>query len=60
MVNYDGEKFTNNVNDPDIERAEDLLYQVGKNNLVNGNWLGNAKRRLKTAICCSTAWVHGL
>ena len=60
MVNYDGEKFTNNINDPDIERAEDLLYQVGKNNLVNGNWLGNAKQALKDGnllFYCMGTWA---
>lgn len=60
MVNYDGEKFTNNINDPDIERAEDLLYQVGKNNLVNGNWLGNAKQALKDGnllFYCMGSWA---
>lgn len=60
MVNYDGEKFTSNINDPDIERAEDLLYQVGKNNLVNGNWLGNAKQALKDGnllFYCMGTWA---
>lgn len=49
MVSYDKENntFHSNINDPDIERAENLLYDIGKKGFVNTNWLGNANAALK-------------
>lgn len=46
MVNYENGKFVSNLDDPDIERAEGVLYDLYKNGLVNTNWLGNAKGAL--------------
>ncbi|MGN0633878.1 MAG: ABC transporter substrate-binding protein [Oscillospiraceae bacterium] len=49
MVSYDKENnsFHSNIQDPDIERAENLLYDIGKKGFVNTNWLGNANAALK-------------
>lgn len=60
MVNYDGKTFTNNLNDPDIDRAETLLYNIGKNNLVDTDWKGGAKYVLKagtTLFFCMGPWA---
>lgn len=60
MVNYDGEKFTSNLNDPDIERAENLLYDIGKNKYVITDWLGNARKALSDGnilFYCMGTWA---
>lgn len=60
MVNYDGEKFTSNLDDPDIERAENLLYDIGKNGYVNPDWLGNARKALADGnilFYCMGTWA---
>lgn len=60
MVNYEDGKFVSNLNDPDIERAENLLYDIGKNGYVNSNWLGNAKSALKDGTVlfyCMGTWA---
>ena len=60
MVNYDGEKFTSNLDDPDIERAENMLYDLGKKGYVNTTWLGNAKMALKDGtnlFYCMGTWA---
>ncbi len=43
MVTYEDGVFKNNVNSPAIERAEELLYTIGKEGLVDLNWYGSAK-----------------
>ncbi len=60
MVNYEDGKFVSNLNDPDIERAENMLYDIGKKGYVNGNWLGNAKQALKDGnvlFYCMGTWA---
>lgn len=60
MVTYDGKEFKSNLNDPDIERAENLLYEIGKNKLVNTEWLGTAQQVLKggnTLFYCMGPWA---
>lgn len=60
MVTYDGNTFKSNLNDPDIERAENLLYDLGKNNLVYTEWGGTAKQVLKDGdilFFCMGPWA---
>lgn len=38
IVGYDGTKFTNNMNDTDIEKAEKLLEEITANDLFNDSW----------------------
>lgn len=60
MVNYDGNTFTSNLNDPDIERAENMLYDIGKKGLVYSDWTGNAKKALKDGnilFYCMGTWA---
>lgn len=40
MVTYDGSKFTNNMNSPKIERAQGVLEDIFKNNLIKRGWIG--------------------
>ena len=42
VINDDG-VFKNNLNNPDIERAENLLYNLGKEGLVDLTYYNNAK-----------------
>ena len=62
MVNYDQETntFTSNLDDPDIERAENLLYDIGKKGYVNTEWTGNANNTLSdglTLFYCMGTWA---
>jgi multiple sugar transport system substrate-binding protein len=60
MVNYEDGKFVSNLNDPDIERAENLLYDIGKKGYVITDWLGNAKMALKDGnilFYCMGTWA---
>lgn len=60
MVNYEDGKFVSNLNDPDIERAENMLYDIGKQGLVNVDWLRNAKNALKNGdvlFYCMGTWA---
>ncbi len=60
MVNYEDGKFVSNLDDPDIERAEQMLYDIGKKGYVNANWLGNAKGALKNGdilFYCMGTWA---
>lgn len=43
MVTYEDGVFKNNLNDPDIERAENLLYTLGKEGLVDLTYYASAK-----------------
>ena len=49
MINYDKEnnQFVSNLGDPDIERAENMLYELGKNGYIYDTWTGNAANTLK-------------
>ena len=38
IVTYDGSKFTNNITDPQIEKAELLLQQIAQENLYDPSW----------------------
>lgn len=60
MVVYDGKEFKSNLNDPDIERAENLLYDMGKNGFVDNEWRGNASQALKSGdllFYCMGPWA---
>ncbi|WP_287992993.1 hypothetical protein [Ruminococcus sp.] len=60
MVNFEDGKFVSNINDPDIERAENLLYDINKKGYVNKNWLGNARSALKDGsvlFYCMGTWA---
>ncbi len=62
MVTYDKDTntFTSNITDPDIERAENMLYDIGKKGLVLTDWTVNAKNALKdgnTLFYCMGTWA---
>lgn len=43
MITKDGDKFYNNINNSDIEKVENFLYDITKENLVLGGWIGSAR-----------------
>lgn len=43
LVTYEDGVFKNNLKNPDIERAENFIYDLGKEGLVDLNWYGSAK-----------------
>ena len=43
LVTYENGEFKNNLNNSDIERAENFLYKLGKEGLVDLNWYNSAK-----------------
>ena len=43
IVTYEDGVFKNNLNNPDLERAENLLYNLGKEGLVDMTYYGSAK-----------------
>ncbi len=44
LVEYDADSntFVNNLKDPDIEKAENMLYDMNKKGLILGGWVGSA------------------
>ena len=44
LVEYDADSntFVNNLKDPDIEKAENMLYDMDKKGLILGGWIGSA------------------
>lgn len=40
IVNFDGKQFTNNISDPDIEAAENLMAEIRSLKLFDPNWYG--------------------
>jgi len=46
MITYENGEFKNNLNDADIERAENLLYEISKNGMIQGDWKGGARNAL--------------
>lgn len=44
LVEYDADSntFVNNMKDPDIEKAENMLYDMNKKGLILGGWIGSA------------------
>lgn len=45
LVNFDKatNTFSSNLKDPDIEKAQEKLYQMKKNNLILNEWVGSAR-----------------
>ena len=52
LVEYDKENdiYVSNVDDPNFERATDLLYNIKKNGLYYGDWIGQASDCFKDNI----------
>lgn len=42
MIIKDGDEFASNINDADIEKGENFLYEIAKEGLVLNEWIGGA------------------
>lgn len=59
VVNYDGEKFSNNIDDPEIEKAELFLQKIAKKNLYNPEWTGCFPNNGSTLFYAMGSWALG-
>ncbi len=52
LIKYDAEKdeFVSNIDDPNFDRATDLLYDIKKNGLYYADWVGQASDCFKKNI----------
>ena len=52
LINYDetSKKYTSNLNDADLERAANYMYDIGKNDLHFPEWLGQASDAFKKNV----------
>lgn len=59
VVNYDGQKFINNINDPEIEKAELLMQDIAKKNLYRNEWVGYFPDDHSTLFFAMADWALG-
>lgn len=59
VVNYDGQKFINNINDPEIEKAELLMQDIAKKNLYRSEWIGYFPDDHSTLFFAMADWALG-
>lgn len=59
IVNYDGEKFTNNIDDPEIEKAELLLQDIAHKHLYFPDWVGCFNDDQSTLFFAMADWALG-
>ena len=52
LIEYDADKdeYVSNITDPNFDRATDLLYNISKNGLYYGDWVGQASDCFKKNI----------
>lgn len=59
VVKYDGTKFTNNINDPKIEKAENLMHDIAAKGLYNSKWKEEFPADFSTLFYAMTDWALG-
>lgn len=59
VVNYDGTKFINNINDPDIERAELIMQEMYSSGLYDSNWYSNYPNDGSALFYAMADWALG-
>lgn len=59
VVKYDGEKFINNINSPEIEKAQLLLQEMATNNLYQPGWIGYFPDDQNTLFFAMANWALG-
>lgn len=59
VVNYENGVFSNNINDPEIEKAELLLQEMADKNLYNPEWLGYYPDDMNTLFLGMADWQLG-
>lgn len=59
VVNYDNGVFTNNIDDPEIEKAELLLQEMATKQLYNPTWIGYFPDDQSTLFFAMANWALG-
>lgn len=59
IINYDGTTFENNIQDPQIEKAELLLQDIASNQLYDPSWMGNFPDNQSTLFYAMADWTLG-
>ena len=59
VVNYEDGVFTNNIDDPEIEKAELLMQDIASKHLYNPEWIGNFPDDQSTLFFAMADWALG-
>ncbi len=59
IINYDGSKFSNNIGDPEIEKAELLMQDIASSQLYDPSWMGNFPENQSTLFYAMADWALG-
>lgn len=59
VVNYDGQKFTDNINDAEIEKAVKFMQDVKSKNLYNNSWYSYFPTDKLTLFYAMGNWALG-
>ncbi len=57
VINYDGEKFSNNIKSPQIESAENVMEEIMKRKLYDPEWNGYLKSDGSTLFFAMSDWA---
>ncbi len=59
IVNYDDGVFSNNINDPEIEKAELLMQEIASKKLYDPEWIGYFPDDKSTLFFAMADWALG-
>lgn len=59
VINYDGNKFENNIDDPEIEKAELLMEEIASKHLYYPDWIGYFPDDESTLFFAMADWALG-
>ncbi len=59
IVNYENGKFINNIDDPEIEKAELLMQDIASKHLYYPDWIGNFPDDQSTLFFAMADWALG-
>lgn len=59
VINYDGENFSNNIDDPEIEKAELLMQDIAQKQLYRNEWIGYFPDDQSTLFFAMADWALG-
>lgn len=59
VVNYENGKFSNNIDDPEIEKAELLMQEIARKQLYNPEWIGYFPDNQSTLFFAMSDWALG-
>ena len=57
VINYDNGVFSNNIDDPEIEKAELLMQDIASKHLYRNEWLGNFPDDQSTLFYAMADWA---